>query len=759
MEEFKYTPDEELKVHEEGAIRLLCRAFRSHENGLPEWCKNSSDQYVRQNTPPNKRIIVLLFSNKKGNKSGRIGCLDFGGMDSNSIEKKFRIWADPTAAGKEFISLDIQGGHGNGGKCYMTQMFGEYSYVHTVKDGKGNKYGVPVNSVQFGYIPSPERGKNYNVKDIKKELSDTLIDFGVKYNDLPLSAQESFDSAKALTLFLGVNPKDYEGKIPVTELIESICAHSQMISTIQLCKIFILVDGKKINQGQPLALPEITPIEGATEPRIIVIPETLRDPKFENSISTTEKGKYKQGTLILKTSDKSMRWQRKWRHTITFKAISGYIGFVDVPSLGVLSSYAEKIYGECSLDVLEELKQNDRTTLADSPLRRSVEKWIGQQIEAYAKEFELKDKRRIDKEEKNALSKMNEALDRWKNKFLKDMIESLWGPGKDGGPPPPPPPLPSGKASRLELMLTHNKAGVGVSLRPILKFYDSKNRRIRQAPYKWVSEDTNVAMVDDALDLINTFSFGETQIYAETLDGKIRSNPLTLQVVHIYDIKIVPDKLEVPLGSRSSLTAICTLKSGEQISDIYLVWTESNSKIARVSPAGSVFGYQIGETEVFAGDNHFLTHNPAIVKVVESDSGGPGSKSGRGFPRILISEIDKDPETGEDVVLTSEHPPVYQRVQDTDKNIWWINSASPFARIYLNKLKGYGVDSREWRIYFLERYLEVIVKIALYYEVQESKQLSFDNWTQRWDETAASMQQFASDSLANFIDSGILPQE
>lgn len=98
MSKLKYTPDRDLEVHREGAIRLICQSFRSHENGLPEWCKNSSDAYIRENTPQDKRVIVLIFTNSKGMKPASISCLDFGGITSEQIESRFRHWADPNAA-------------------------------------------------------------------------------------------------------------------------------------------------------------------------------------------------------------------------------------------------------------------------------------------------------------------------------------------------------------------------------------------------------------------------------------------------------------------------------------------------------------------------------------------------------------------------------------------------------------------------------------------------------------------------------------
>ncbi len=153
MAKLNYTPDEDVKVHEEGAIRLISKAFQSHESGLPEWLKNSADAYARENAPEPKRVIVVIFDHGRRDGRSSISCLDFSGMTSTMIEQNFRIWADPEAARRGARSIAVQGGHGNGGKCYMTQMFEDYALIHTVKNGKGNRYGVAAGSVRFAYIP------------------------------------------------------------------------------------------------------------------------------------------------------------------------------------------------------------------------------------------------------------------------------------------------------------------------------------------------------------------------------------------------------------------------------------------------------------------------------------------------------------------------------------------------------------------------------------------------------------------------------
>ncbi len=654
-----YTPDEDIKVHEEGAIRLICKAFQSHESGLPEWLKNSSDAYAREDAPENKRVIVLIFGHGHREMTPSISCLDFSGMTSNMIEQNFRHWADPEAARRGSKTAGIQGGHGNGGKCYMTQMFEGHALIHTVKKGKGNRYGVVAGSIRFGYVPDPQCGRDFSVKGLQAELEKALAQFRCPLDTFPKTALEAMKSADGFTFISGFGPKGYGSKIPVDHLVESLREHPQMIQTLEMCRVYIIANGKLINEGKEIALPEIPPMEGAEKPRVIPIPETLKDFVSEQQVSTTNEGYLSQGQLILRTSDVSMRWTRKGRHIINYyKPPKEYLGNDSVLDLDIQSPYRDRIYGECFLTALEPYKQNERGVLAKSPLTRAVKRFVSQQVELYAKEFESRDRRQYDYEAKNAISKINEALDNWKNRFLNELMQGLWGPGPVG-PPPPLPPLPTGKPANLELSLSHRKAGLGVAFRPTLKFFDESGRRVRPVAFRWVSEDNNVAMVDEDLMIINTFAYGKTSIYAETLHGKLRSNKVPLEVVHIQDIRLSPSIVEVPVGNRQKIEAVCHLASGEETSDVYLEWTENDPNVARVSASGLVFGFSPGETEVIAGDDNCESERPALIKVGSGHAGGKGNERGQGYPKVLVSgEFDRDPDTNDYVHFSKDDAPV-----------------------------------------------------------------------------------------------------
>ena len=132
-----------------------------------------------------------------------------------------------------------------------------------------------------------------------------------------------------------------------------------------------------------------------------------------------------------------------------------------------------------------------------------------------------------------------------------------------------------------------------------MEFLDAKGGRIRPVPYRWVSDDTNVAMVDEDLGIINTYATGTTNLYAETLDEKVRSNIKSLSVLVIRDIEIIPTTLELPVGRRA-LETVYTLTSGDKANGVYRNEGESNAKVARVSAAGVVYGFEVGECQIDA---------------------------------------------------------------------------------------------------------------------------------------------------------------
>jgi len=498
-------------------------------------------------------------------------------------------------------------------------------------------------------------------------------------------------------------------------------------------------------------------MSGFDAPRIISIPETLMDPVSQQRVETTSDDHPSMGELRIYTSEKNMRLgrseKRQWRHTVNFHTSkSGIIGKTPMLNLDVDSSYRDYLYCDCYLDALDPYQQNDRQALAESPLTRAVDTWIAAKVREYCREFEVRERQKIRQHDRDQLSRINEWLDKWKNQFMQELMQGLYGEG-EGRARRPSEALPSGRPASIQVSTTHSKAGIGVYMCPTIKFFDSQGRRVRPVPYRWVSEDNNIAMVDEDLMLIQTFSFGTTKIYADTLDGKLRSNQIPLEVVRILEIRVVPQEITLPSGTRRSLEAICQLSGGEKVSGINLTWLEDNSSIARVSASGMVYGVSPGETKVTALDESCRSDIPAVITVTPSEGIGEGPHRGRGYPMILISEINTAPGEEEPAVFRVDEPPVGQRTRDVDNNIWWINLASPFARLYFADNR-YGVQSEAWRMYHIERYIDIIVQIALTIGPDSEETFGSSDWIYRAGELEAEIRKKAIESLVHFIQSG-----
>ena len=242
------------------------------------------------------------------------------------------------------------------------------------------------------------------------------------------------------------------------------------------------------------------------------------------------------------------------------------------------------------------------------------------------------------------------------------------------------------------------------------------------------SSDWAVATVDPDLNMITTHSPGTTTISAACKDSGLQSNSVVLEVLDINSIDLSPTEVEVRAGSRQPITATIHTRDGRHWEGGYLVWTEDNREIISVGSSGMVFALTPGRSTVVAGDNQTIASTPTQVTVIEADE--QGKDGGSGFPQILLSEIDQDPFGEEAPTFSQAEPPVHQRPQDVDHNIWWINMASPLARRYFSN----RARSKEWRVYHLERYIEIMVKIVLSYDLLQGEDISFETMLRRWDE-------------------------
>jgi hypothetical protein len=100
----------------------------------------------------------------------------------------------------------------------------------------------------------------------------------------------------------------------------------------------------------------------------------------------------------------------------------------------------------------------------------------------------------------------------------------------------------------------------------------------------------------------------------------------------------------------------------------------------------------------------------------DSDKGGnSGGKENRiknsHFPKVLLSGHDVDPlDINNKIFLQPSQGLIYQRPQDVNEGIYWINTSSPLSDCIINE---YGAESVMWRNYLFQRYVDIFIKEAL----------------------------------------------
>ena len=398
---------EEKNEYDDHILDIFGNTFRfEHPKGLSEWIKNSVDAYRRNGVNEKDQIIILNF-NDYDKKNIRFECVDFVGMTEEDINK-FKRWGDPFAASRK-KKLLTYGGHGNGGKFYMRQMF-EESFFVTYRDGILNKYGFNKKK-RYGYL---ENGKNIKINP-KEALQVANIDFGIIPEDI---LKLILNGKRGFTVVNGFSPKEINSNINIDKLLKKIKNHPQSRSIINRITVCVFHNNQLINEK--LIPDTIKPLNGFGDEIKILIPEKI---KIRDEFVKTFDNNFSQGYIILRTSEKAFIHNTELEELNRIDFISSKVGVVASYQLAELRvktfPQASFIYGECFLPLLENENEymisNDRTKLNDSPLTKAILSLISNQTDNLAQEI-LKKEQKDRKELKTEISsRLNNYLNKWKD--------------------------------------------------------------------------------------------------------------------------------------------------------------------------------------------------------------------------------------------------------------------------------------------------------------------------------------------------------
>lgn len=673
---------EEPNIIDDHLLDIIGNEFKfDHEKGLAELLKNSKDAYTRSDIPDSDQNIFFRFQD--GLKDNAIfECIDFVGMTDTDIEKAFKRWGDPEAA-KRGLKKRVYGGHGNGGKFYMRQMFDRSHFV-TFKNGKINIFGFNENK-KYGFADG------FKNKSVKPE--EALVIAEINNLNFPKGVRELIISGKiGFTVVRGVGPSKMKNSIKFDRLIEKLKNHPQARRILQHINVWATHNNFP---DYILLKPDvIKPLPNFEEPVIIEIPKILEIEEGGEKIKVEmANSKFKAGNLIIRTSEEAFE---KGSRAADLNRID-IIGEV-----GVVASYqifelhvttfpqASFIYGECECPILEDpgmdAVKNDRSRLVENnPRANALINWLRETIDAYAGEIAKLERKEQEADRKQISAAYNDFLNKWKDQFMsKFMSELLRGTTGSGG---------SGDIGKLKKILEVPQNGFAFSM-PEGKIVVNEEERI-----------TLKAVVPDPIPLGSVIKINSTSDKIECGEEKI--------TVRAEQIKTTQGGVTVAV--------INFLIKGKKIGEI--------GKI--IATAGKL------KTEI-------------VVTVVEATEKEKG-KSPK-TPQVLLSGIHPDPlniAPGGLVTLTERDPLVYQRYQDVQEGIYWINTQGPLAKEILQRNSDH---SMRWRDYLFQRYVDIFSKQMLR-ELQKKDPDGFrvDRVDSEMDELTRKVHSAAVNDLSKFF--------
>ncbi|TSC61518.1 MAG: Uncharacterized protein Athens041674_734 [Parcubacteria group bacterium Athens0416_74] len=673
-------------VIDDHLLDIIGNEFKfDHAKGMAEWLKNSVDAYRTSGIRQEDQYVVFRFTDA-GVTHPTVECIDFVGMSSVDIEKAFKRWGDPNAS-KRGKNIKTYGGHGNGGKFYMRQMFKESRFI-TYKNGVLNVFGFSENR-KYGFATGYQ-DKTMSPKEALAFAEIASLPITKEAKERVIAGETGF------TVIQGIAPEGVKGKFKLHREIERFKNHPQSRRILQRANVSVIHNGESWNA---LLKPDVLdPLAGFEEPRVVTIPATLSTRSGEETVTVEMANKkYPSGKLILRTSAEALARGSKLGelNRIDILGEIGVIGTYQLSEMGVTGfPYAAFIYGEFGpategdASILEDhdndCVSNDRSKLVVNDTTRALIEWIGAEVDKLANEIGAVEREKQKENQKEITSKFNDVLNEWKNKHMSKIMSDLFGAGNNGrgGKDTPPHPVDSVSAPLNGFDFRFPEAEIQI---------------------KSPARITLKASVPQALPIGATvfFSCDSDKVSLDETQMPIKSDYLKAtddgQEVAFINLNAIGDEV----GAIATITA----KAGKLIATMKVtVVPERDNKGGRSFPQVLLSG-----------------HNPDPLNIA------PGGM-------LILSERD---------------PVVYQRPQDVAANIFWINTSSPMASKILDKFTSASVQWRNFLFErYVDIFVKEAVHEL---ERKDYQSFSADSVDQKISEVVRRVHQSANEDLDTFL--------
>jgi len=437
-------------------LDTIGRSFKfRHGKGIAEWLKNALDSYLRLRADNKESlrgswpVLINILDGGNALPGPNLVVVDFGGTTFESVREFLLTWGDTTAAthGGKYATTKVTGGHGNGGKFYMREMWKDGARFCTWRNGHITSLVVDrAKPGTTGYWEAQDDA----CPDWKKALehalplaeglggAEKIIEQLTKLH--PQIRKELEAGKRGFTIIAGKRAVQLWSSNDVVKgkkwdyqkLVDEIRGASQAKRPIRELVITILVNGAS-------ALVRF-------EPEKIPLDAEWPERKLELSGNVIGVSKPHAGTLKLQKAEHSLVGRLSDHNVVTvFDSDKNPIASYRLKELPVPSTAMTTFFlGELILDFsgLSEFVENDREKLVLNKRTSQILDWVGDQVAQLASDIEESEKAKHAKAGFSVASVLNKALNQHAQRFLQEIQTEIMvnyiedpaggGPGSEG---------------------------------------------------------------------------------------------------------------------------------------------------------------------------------------------------------------------------------------------------------------------------------------------------------------------------------------
>lgn len=424
-------------------LDTIGKSFKfKHGKGVAEWLKNSLDQYLRsfeqgeETLAGNWPVFINLIDAPSQSKGPNLAVIDFGGTTHKKIEDFFLYWGDKTAAshGGTISSKSLTGGHGNGGKFYMREMWRDGARFLTWKNGKAT-------SILVKKMDDSSTGL-FEIENQEIKWRDAF--------DFALSSKENLGGAKDLIAHLETTSPNLVKELDAKARGFSVIVGKRAVQVLSAHDIVSggkwkhqkLIDEIKDAQQARRPIRELSIsvfVNGILQIERILPPSIEGDPEWADEVhsipSDEVRGMEKQeksecGVLRIQKSINQLTGGLRDLNSLYVLDDKGNpvgtYGMFELPfsSHSPLLSF---IHAEVQLEFkeLNDLITNDREKLVDSEVTRGILDWCVQIIWKKVEEIEKSLQKHKQKNDLEIAAKLNQSLNQHAQKFLQQIQSEI----------------------------------------------------------------------------------------------------------------------------------------------------------------------------------------------------------------------------------------------------------------------------------------------------------------------------------------------